>query len=524
MSRRSPHPDVTIPEVPLPEFVLGRAAGLGDKPALIDASTGRVMTYAELVTAVQRAATGLAARGFQKGNVLALCSPNLPEYAVVFHAVTMLGGVITPVNPMSLASEMATQLKDSGARYVVTVPPLLGKIQEAVARTSVQQVFVLGDSDPALSFEALLAHDGPPPRVEIDPRTDLVLLPYSSGTSGLPKGVMLTHHNMVANLRQSAELLPLREDDVLIAALPFFHIAGLAVVLLLGLSRGTTLVLLPRFEMEPFLQALQKYRVTTALLVPPIMLGLAKSPLVSQYDLSALRQILGGAAPLSAEIEKACTARLGCVVGQAFGMTEVGGLLSANPLGSPERIKPGSAGLLAPNTECRVTDLETGADLGPNQHGELWLRGPQVMRGYLHQPEATSAALDAEGWLRTGDIGYVDEEGSLYVVDRLKELIKYKAWQVAPAELEAVLLTHPAVADAAVIPSRDEEAGEVPKALVVTRAQVTAEELLEFVAARVAPYKRIHKLAFIEQVPKTPSGKILRRLLVERERATAGPA
>ena len=523
MNMRSPHPDVTIPEVSLPEFVLGQAARLGSKPALIDASTGRVMTYAELLQAIQRAAAGLAARGFQKGNVLALCSPNLPEYAVVFHAVAMLGGVTTPINPLSLASEMATQLKDSGARYVVTVPALLEKVQEAAAGTNVQEIFVLGDAGKAISFAAVLAHDGPPPRVEIDPRTDLVVLPYSSGTSGLPKGVMLTHYNMVANLRQTAELLPVREDDVLIAALPFFHIAGLAVVLLLGLSRGTTLVLMPRFDMESFLQAMQKYQVTTAVLVPPIMLGLAKSPLVSQYEMPALRQILGGAAPLSAEIEQACKARLGCVVGQGFGMTEVGGLLSANPLNTPERIKHGAAGLLAPNTECRVNDLETGAALGPNQHGEIWLRGPQVMRGYLHQPQATSAALDAEGWLHTGDIGYVDEDGCLYVVDRLKELIKYKAWQVAPAELEAVLLTHPAVADAAVIPSRDEEAGEVPKALVVTRAQVTAEELLEFVAARVAPYKRIRKLAFIDQVPKTPSGKILRRLLVARERTAAEP-
>jgi acyl-CoA synthetase (AMP-forming)/AMP-acid ligase II len=522
MSMRSVLADVPIPEVPLAEYVLGACARLGAKPALIDASTGRVMTYAELATAVQRAAAGLAARGFQKGHVLALCSPNVLEYAVVFHAVVALGGIITPINPLSLAGEVATQLQDSGARYVVTVPALLEKVQEAAARTQVREIFVVGDTAKATPFAELLAHDGPPPRVEIDPRADLVVLPYSSGTSGLPKGVMLTHYNMVANLQQTAALMPLREDDVLIAALPFFHIAGLAVVLLLALSRGTTLVVLPRFDMELFLQAMQKYRVTTAVLVPPIMLGLAKSPLVSQYQLPALRQILGGAAPLSAEIEQACKARLGCTVGQGFGMTEVGGLLSANPVNSPERIKHGAAGLIAPNTECRVNDLETGAALGPNQRGEIWLRGPQVMRGYLHQPQATAAALDAEGWLHTGDIGYVDEDGFLYVVDRLKELIKYKAWQVAPAELEAVLLTHPAVADAAVIPSRDEEAGEVPKALVVTRSPVTAEELLEFVAARVAPYKRIRKLAFIEQVPKTPSGKILRRLLVERERA-AGP-
>jgi acyl-CoA synthetase (AMP-forming)/AMP-acid ligase II len=519
MILRSTYPDIPIPEVPLQEFVLRRAARLGNKLALIDALTGRGMTYEELAIGVQRAAAGLAARGFQKGHVLALCSPNLPEYAVVFLAVAALGGIVTPLNPLSLASEMATQLKDSGARYMVTVSALLEKTQQAVAGTGVREIFVLDETGTAVSFAAVLAHDGPMPQVEIDPRTDVVVLPYSSGTSGLPKGVLLTHYNMVANLRQSTELLSLREEDIVIAALPFFHIAGLAVVLLLGLSQGVTLVLLPRFDMELCLQAMQKYQVTTAVLVPPILVGLAKSPLVSQYALPALRQILGGAAPLSAEVELACKARLGCVVGQGFGMTEVGGLLASNPLALSERIKHGSAGLLAPNTECRITSLENGASLGPNQHGEIWLRGPQVMHGYLHQPEATSAALDAEGWLHTGDVGYVDEDGFLYVVDRVKELIKYKAWQVAPAELEAVLLTHPAVASAAVIPSRDEEAGEVPKALVEAKAAVTAEELLEFVAARVAPYKRIRKLAFVDQVPKTPSGKILRRLLVERDRA-----
>ena len=333
---------------------------------------------------------------------------------------------------------------------------------------------------------------------------------------------MLTHHNLVANLLQTAAALPeVGEDDRLIAVLPFFHIYGLIVVLNLGLYHGTTIVTLPRFELETFLGTLASYGITFASLVPPIVLALAKHPSVEQHDLSKLRMVFSGAAPLGAEIAEACSRRIGCLVFQGYGLTETSPVTHMNP-SDPAKAKPGSVGVPLPNTECRIVDLESGAELGTGESGEICIRGPQNMAGYLNRPDATAAMIDADGWLHTGDVGYVDADNHLFIVDRVKELIKYKGLQVPPAELEAILLTHEAVADAAVIPSPDEEAGEVPKAFVVLRGEATAEAILDYVAARVAPYKRIRRIEFIDQIPKSASGKILRRVLVERERAGKG--
>jgi acyl-CoA synthetase (AMP-forming)/AMP-acid ligase II len=288
-----------------------------------------------------------------------------------------------------------------------------------------------------------------------------------------------------------------------------------------GLYRGTTLVTMPRFEFEEYLRVLQDYGVTLAYVVPPIVLALAKHPLVDKYDLSKLRAISCGAAPLGKDVAQACAERLGPSVRQGYGMTEASPLTHLTPM-NLDKINRGTSGQCVPNTECKVVDVATGEELGPNQEGELWIRGPQVMQGYLNRPEETAVTVDPDGWLRTGDVGYADEDGFFYIVDRVKELIKYKGLQVAPAELEAVLHTHPAVADAAVIPSADEEAGEVPKAFVVLKSEASAEEIMNYVAERVAPHKKIRRLEFVEQIPKTASGKILRRLLVERERKAAG--
>ncbi|HWT02519.1 MAG TPA: 4-coumarate--CoA ligase family protein [Pyrinomonadaceae bacterium] len=514
---RSPYNEVSVPEQPLAEFVLRRAADLADKPALIDAATNRALTYGELAAAVRRVAAGLHSRGMRKGDVLAIFSPNLVEYAVAFHAVAALGGVVTTVNPLYTAAEVAHQLKDAKAKFLLTVPPLVGRALEAAEGTNVEEVFVFGEAEGATPFSSLLQSEGTLPETKINPREDLIALPYSSGTTGVAKGVMLTHYNMVANLCQLQDHDMTSERDTLIAILPFFHIYGLNVVMNYGLSKGATIVVMPRFEMEQFLAAMQAHGVTRAHLVPPIILGLAKLPLIDEYDLSKLELIMSGAAPLGESLSNACAERLRCVIKQGYGLTEtspVTHMCCEDPAG----IKYGSVGQCVPNTECKLVDLETGAELGPGQEGELWVRGPQVMKGYLNRPDATAQTVDADGWLHTGDIGYADEEGHFFIVDRAKELIKYKGFQVAPAELEAVLLTHPAVADAAVIPSPDEEAGEVPKAFVVLKNEATERELKEFVAARVAPHKKIRRLEFIDQIPKSPSGKILRRVLVQRER------
>jgi len=288
------------------------------------------------------------------------------------------------------------------------------------------------------------------------------------------------------------------------------------------LAGGGTLVTMPRFDLPTFLGAVQRHGVTRASLVPPVILALVNDPIVDAYDLSTLACIYSAAAPLAPALSRRCQERIGCTVLQGYGLTETSPVTHIAPV-SGRTVKHGSVGPLVPNTECRVVDLVTRADLGPGERGELWIRGPQVMKGYLDRPDATAAMIDADGWLRTGDIGYADEDGDFYLIDRVKELIKYKAYQVAPAELEAVLLTHPAVRDAAVIPSPDDEAGEVPKAFVVLKDEVTAEELMAFVAAQVAPYKKVRLVEFVDQIPKSPTGKILRRVLVERERA-APPA
>lgn len=519
---RSPYPDLAIPDVPLTPFVLRHAGDLAGKPALVDGASGRTLTYGALATAVDRAAAGLTQRGFGKGDVFAICSPNLPEYAVAFFAVARVGGVVTTASPLLTPEELAAQLRSSRAKYLLTVPAFADKALAAVRQSRVSELFVFGEAGQATPFGSLLGGDPPAPDiadVPLNAREDLVALPYSSGTTGLPKGVMLTHRNLVANICQCEIAAPLGRDDVLIGVLPFFHIYGLVVTLGYGLWSGATIVTLPRFDREQFLQTMQDHRVTEAHLVPPIILMLAKHPLVDRYDLSALRTITSGAAPLGGEQARACAARLGCVVKQGYGLTETSPVTHVNPV---DRIKPASVGVCAPNTRARVVDVETGAELGPNEQGEIVIQGPQVMRGYFDAPDATAAAIDEEGWLHTGDLGSFDEDGYFYVVDRLKELIKYNGMQVAPAELEAALLQHPAVTDVAVIPRADPDAGEIPKALVVLRdSSATPAEIMEWLAARVAPYKKVRQMEIVEQIPRSPSGKILRRVLIERERQRA---
>jgi acyl-CoA synthetase (AMP-forming)/AMP-acid ligase II len=524
---RGPFPQVAIPEIPVTTYVLQRAHERGDKPALIDGPSGRTIKYSELADRISRVAASLWKRGFKKGDVFGILSPNLPEYAIAFHAVASLGGIASPVNPLYTEHEIGHQLKDAGARFLVTVPQFLEKAIVAAREAGIEELFFFDEPgekvDGATPFSSLLESDGQFPEVAINPREDLVALPYSSGTTGLAKGVMLTHHNLVANMCQMEGLDYFTEDDTLICVLPLFHIYGLVVVLNMGLSQGSTIVTVPRFELEPFLKLVQDHGVTLAHLVPPIVLLLSKSPVVDNYDLSKLQTIFCGAAPLDEHLTRACMQRLDCAVRQGYGMTETSPVTHSSP-SDPSQVKFGSVGVPAPNTECKVVDLETGDILTHNKEGEVCVRGPQIMKGYLNRPEATAATVDSDGWLHTGDIGYADDEGHFFIVDRAKELIKYKGFQVPPAELEALLLTHPAVADAAVIPAQDDEAGEIPKAYVVSKGDTTAEALMDFVAERVAPHKKIRLLEFIDKIPKSPSGKILRRVLVqqERERKVAG--
>ena len=531
MALASPYPDVEIPNLAVPEFVLAAGRERPDAPALIDGLKGDVITHGQLAAYVDRVAANLHARGLRKGDVVAVFCPNTQWFPVVFHGIAAAGCVMSPINSLYTPDEIAFQLKDSGAKILITISMFLDRALAAAEKSPLDEIVVLDGADGHANLFDLLGADAPSVSVEFDPDDDLVTLPYSSGTTGLPKGVMLSHRNLVANVAQCLPLLKTGAEERIIAVLPFFHIYGLTVLMNQGLALGGAVVTLPRFELEDFLRTIQDYKITRAFVAPPILLALAKHPLVDQYDLSSLESILSGAAPLDEQLALAVEQRLrkgadtGVTVAQGYGMTELSPVShttpdsDAMPPGVTVDVPKGSVGFAIPNTECRLIDPNTGEDAAPGERGELWVRGPQVMKGYLNNPEATAATVDAEGWLHTGDIAVVDDNGIYSVVDRLKELIKYKGYQVAPAELEAVLINHPEIADAAVIGVPEKDSGEeLPKAFVV-RAQgseLTEDAVMAYMAEKVAPHKKIRFVEFIDVVPKSSAGKILRKELKAR--------
>jgi acyl-CoA synthetase (AMP-forming)/AMP-acid ligase II len=512
---------VQVDDTTLPELLTEAACRFGERPALVDGPTGTTVSYGLLAERIQGVAAGLAARGFAPGDVLALWAPNLPQWAGVALGAMAAGGTVTGANPAYTQRELVGQLSDARASFLVTTPSLLPAARAAASRTHVRELIVLAEAaaEGATPVTALLERGGSTPGVASPPGTTVALLPYSSGTTGLPKGVMLTHANLVASVRQVQRGLRLSPRDTTLAVAPFFHVMGFVVSLAVPLAAGATVVTMPRFDLEGLLAHVQRHRVTVLVVPPPVVAALARHSLVDAYDLSSVELIVSGGAPLGAELQRAVAARLpGAAVGQGWGLTEtaVGATLPDRDAGTV----PGSVGRVMPSTELRVVDPASGADLGAGEPGELLVRGPQVMAGYLGRPDATAVTLDPDGWLRTGDLGHVDHDGNVFVTDRLKELIKVSAYQVAPAELEALLLAHRAVADAAVIPRPDPAYGEVPVAVVVPRGEVDGEELLAWVAERVAPYKRLRAIRLADAIPRTPSGKLLRRVLIERDRQT----
>ncbi|MBO1415442.1 4-coumarate--CoA ligase family protein [Streptomyces sp. FH025] len=521
----SEFPDVPVVDLPIHQAVLGAAAEYGDRPALIDGITGEEVSYTRLADSVERVAAGLAETGVRKGDVVALFSPNSIAYPMAYFGATRAGATVTTVSSMSTATELAVQLGDSGTRWLITVSHFLSTArtaaeQLAAAGRPLTEIIVLDGADGHRSLADLLATPGPAPDITIDPGEDIAVLPYSSGTTGLPKGVMLTHRSIATNLAQTDALYRPADGERVLAVLPFFHIYGLAALLNQPLRCGSTVVVLPRFDLEQFCRTIEQHRVQALMVAPPIVLALAKHPVVDRYDLSSVEYLLCAAAPLDQELADACARRLGLPhLLQGYGMTE---LSPVTHLVSPKESdpSPGSVGRMVPSTELRVTALDgSGTDLGPGERGELLIRGPQVMKGYFGRPSDTAAIVDADGWLHTGDIGYVDERGYLYIVDRVKELIKYKGYQVAPAELEAVLLGHPQIADAAVIGVPGTDGTEHPKAFVVRApgSGLTAEDVTGYVAEHVAPYKKVRVVEFVDAVPKSAAGKILRRELRARE-------
>ena len=521
-------PPLDYPAIPYGEMLARGAARNPEAVALVFKDVD--LTYRELDALVNRCARALRRLGVGRGDRVCLFTPNCPEYVIVFYAVARIGAVVSPMNPSYREREADYQLGDCGAVLLVahvTLLPLIAAIRSRLP--ALAHVVAVGPNQPAgepgvLGLAALLAAEPATPVEQAVAPDDLFALPYSSGTTGLPKGVMLTHRNLVANNIQALACLRVSAADRLLIFLPFYHIYG---AMLMGLSvfGGATQILMERWDPVEATELIRRHRATLFFVVPPVLLFLTNWPALDQCDLSSLKLVMIGAAPVPPEVSRRFTQRTGLPVVQGYGMTEASPLTHLNPVHDLERNVIDSAGLAAHDTEVKVVDVETGDRvLGPGETGELCVRGPQVMRGYWAAPEATAAAI-RNGWYHTGDIGYVDAKGYAFIKDRKKEMIKFKGFGIAPAEIEALLVEHAGIADAAVIGKPDAEAGEVPKAFVVRKpghAALDAGEIIAWARGRLAGYKTLHEVEFVDSIPKNPSGKILRRVLKERERERGG--
>ncbi|XP_027075607.1 4-coumarate--CoA ligase-like 9 [Coffea arabica] len=532
------------PPVPLPppsepisitEYTLSllHASTTPTTPFLIDSATDHRISYADFLNQVQSLSLSLQSHFpslSQNDVAFIFCPPSL-HVPVLYFSLLSLGIIVSPANPLSSTSELTHMLQLTKPSIVFTTSSLCHKFPETLK--SINSVFVDQPqfqsmlSDTTTGSGVVGKHAG-----RVISQNDTAVILYSSGTTGRVKGVELSHRCLIATLagfyynryesgKDNAEDLP---RQVMLFFLPMFHVYGFFGPIKAA-ALGETAIWLRGFDFEKMLEAVEKYKVTYMPVAPPLVVMLLKSDLVSKYDLSSLRQLLCGGAPLGKEVSEQFTSRFPHVeIVEGYGMTEVGGTIS-RMLGHEETKKYGSAGRLDQNREAKIVDRDSKEALAPGQRGELWIRGPAIMKGYVGDHQATAETLDSEGWLKTGDLCYFDSDGFLYIVDRLKELIKYKAYQVPPAELEHLLQSIPEIADAAVIPYPDEEAGQIPMAYIVRKpgSHITERQILDIVAQQVAAYKKIRRIAFISSIPKSPAGKILRRELVNLA-TSAAPA
>ncbi|GAV73526.1 AMP-binding domain-containing protein/DUF4009 domain-containing protein [Cephalotus follicularis] len=532
---RSRYPSVEVPvNMTLPNFVLHDAESYAEKVAFVEAVTGKSCTYGEVLRDTKRFAKALRSLGLRKGRVVVVLLPNIAEYGIVALGIMAAGGVFSGANPTAHASEIKKQVEVAGAQLIITNGANYEKV-----RGLELPVIVMGEEriDSAMNWDELLeAADCSSNNFvneEVN-QTDICALPFSSGTTGMSKGVMLTHRNLVANLCSTLfSVTPEMVGQVTILGLiPFFHIYGITGICCATLRNKGKVVVMNRFDLRTFLNALITQEVTFAPIVPPIILSLVKNPIVEEFDLSKLklRAIMTAAAPLAPEILNAFENKFpGVQVQEAYGLTEHSciTLTHADPSKGHANAKKNSVGFILPNLEVKFIDPDNGQSLPKNTPGEICVRSQCVMKGYYNNEEETARTIDENGWLHTGDIGYIDDDGDIFIVDRIKELIKYKGFQVAPAELESILLSHPSVEDAAVVPLPDEEAGEIPAACVVMNkgAKESEEDIINFVGSSVASYKKVRVVQFVDAIPKSPSGKIMRRLLkdkiVERKAANS---
>lgn len=502
----------------LHDVVLETCRRVPNKTALLDSSCNRHFTYAEYGQHVESLARGLVAAGLAPGEIVAIFLPNSWEFAITYHAATLAGGIPTLLNPAYREREVRFQLENSGATFLITDGPLLEGVNLA-GLPALRRVFTIRSSFPGTEdFATLLKPTSAAlPQPAASSQEIIAALPYSSGTTGLPKGVMLSHYNLVSNVYQllGPNGTPLVPDDVMLCFLPLYHIYGLTVGLTTSLTLGATLVLMPRFDIKKLCLLMIQEGVTMMPMVPPAINALCQAAEAGIFPKNhKIRWIKSGAAPLAPELARRLGDLTGIPINQGYGMTEASPVTHVGYLTPPEMYRPAAIGQPLALTDCRVLDLNDN-EVAPGEPGELVMRGPQFMLGYWKEPEATAAVL-RDGWYYSGDIVRTDADGFYYVLDRCKEMIKYKGFPVAPAEVESVLLEHPAVRDCGVVAKPDAEAGEIPCAFVVVRegyspSDALDKQLRDFVADRLSHHKQPREIRFVEAVPRTPSGKILRR-------------
>ncbi|KAA0034187.1 4-coumarate--CoA ligase-like 1 [Cucumis melo var. makuwa] len=523
---RSQLPEVQVPcDITLPEFVLQNAESYAENVAFVEAMSGKAYTYREVLRDTNRFSKALHSLRLKKGHVVLVVLPNVAEYAIVALGIMTAGGVFSGVNPAAHISEIKKQVEVAEAKLVVTNAANFEKVRELKLPVILLEEELM---EGAMNWHKLLeAADraGNNFVKEEIKQTDLCALPFSSGTTGVSKGVMLTHRNLVANMCSTLSGVPQEMEGKVttLGLIPFFHIYGITGICCSTLRNKGKVVVMGRFDLRTFINALITHEITFAPIVPPIILALVKNPIVEEFDLSSLKlqAIMTAAAPLAPELQTAFERKFpGVDVQEAYGLTEHCCItLNYGNIGKENlSAKKNTVGRILPNLEVKFIDPDTGRSLPKNTPGEICVRSQCVMQGYYKNEEETSRTIDSKGWMHTGDIGYIDDDGDVFIVDRIKELIKYKGFQVAPAELEAILLTHPSIEDAAVVPLPDEEAGEIPAASVVMapNSNETEEEIIKHVASNVAHYKKVRLVHFVDTIPKSPSGKVMRRLIKEK--------
>ncbi|KAF9912770.1 hypothetical protein BX616_010227 [Lobosporangium transversale] len=527
---QSSDPDPIYPEVDIYHFLESNPCGVQPgKKIFVNPVTEEYLTFSQFQIETKQFAAGLQDKfGFKPRDVLAIFSYNQYDFGVPILGTLCAGGIVTTINHSYTVDEVVHQLKDSGAKYMVTIIDLLPVATKAaeICGIAPEAILLFGGKDGVgkRSYKSVYSKRLAAP-IKID-MEDIAYLCYSSGTTGKSKGVMLTHRNITSNLTQimsyDAEVIK-EKNLVILVFLPLYHIYGLMNCLHISLITGAETVIMSKFDLPSFLQNIQKFEVTNTFIVPPVALALAKHPMVLDYNLSSLRHMACGAAPLPKELCNLIESRLGVYCRQGFGMTEASPLVACQRPG--QRGPDGSVGPLVAGLKAKIIDPATGKELGVGEQGEWLIYGPNVMKGYLNNPEATKITIREDGWMHTGDIVYVDAQGNWFVVDRLKELIKYKGFQIPAAELEALLQTHPKVMDAAVIPAYDAaQATEIPRAYIVPHDASTADDalkkdIIDFITSKVAPHKKLRGgVVFINEIPKSASGKILRKDIVKLDR------